>query len=68
MGAVRLFLGTGPEAADELRGCVSKLAYTKKMAIQVARRNRHSTGENIRAYRCPWHADHYHIGHPRGSL
>lgn len=45
--------------------CLRKNAYTKRIALRVARRIRRNTGEDVRAYACPY-CDMHHIGHVPG--
>lgn len=48
--------------SSNYRGCGRKRAYTKKVALTVARRQRKQSGENIYAYQCSNCGD-WHIGH-----
>lgn len=59
---------TGIDSADATNRhvCLRKLAYSKKVAIKVARKIRRQTGHNVRHYRCP-HCDLWHIGHQPGK-
>lgn len=44
------------------KGCTGKNVYDRVAAESAAWGRRQATGENIRAYRCPF-GDHWHIGH-----
>lgn len=46
------------------RACRNKTIFTSRATAKAAARDFSTPQNTLRHYRCPFHPDHYHIGHP----